>query len=79
MIIRDEEEKDYDAVYSVNERAFETSAEAKLVEKLRKQSRHVISLVCQLNLEIVGHIVFSSVILSKHPELKLMGLVQWPL
>ncbi|MBT3213036.1 MAG: N-acetyltransferase [Deltaproteobacteria bacterium] len=73
-MIRAEKEKDCDAVYNVNERAFETSAEAKLVDILRAQADPVISLVCEENLEIVGHIMFSPVILSGHPELKLMGL-----
>jgi len=36
-MIRAEKEKDCDAVYNVNERAFETSAEAKLVDILRAQ------------------------------------------
>jgi len=72
--MRYEEEKDFDAVYTVNERAFETSAEAKLVDKLREQSQPVISLVCEVNIEIVGHIMFSPVILSRHPEFNLMEL-----
>jgi len=55
-MIRAEKEKDCDAVYNVNERAFETSAEAKLVDILRAQADPVISLVCEENLEIVGHI-----------------------
>jgi putative acetyltransferase len=74
MLIRSEKQKDREAVYDVNEKAFETSAEAKLVDMLSEQSQHVISLVCEHNLEIVGHIMFSPVILSGHSELKLMGL-----
>ena len=74
MLIRSEKQKDCEAVYAVNEKAFETSAEAKLVDMLSEQSQHVISLVCEHKLEIVGHIMFSAVKLSRHPELKLMGL-----
>ena len=74
MLIRSKKQKDCEAVYAVNEKAFETSAEAKLVDMLSEQSQHVISLVCEHNLEIVGHIMFSAVKLFRHPELKLMGL-----
>ena len=74
MLIRSEKQKDCEAVYAVNEKAFETSAEAKLVDILREQSQPVISLVCEESLDIVGHIMFSAVKLSGHPELKLMGL-----
>ena len=74
MLIRSEKQKDCEAVYAVNEKAFETSAEAKLVDILREQSQPVISLVCEESQDIVGHIMFSAVKLSGHPELKLMGL-----
>ena len=60
-------------MYAVNEKVFETSAEAKLVGILREQSQPVISLVCEESLDIVGHIMFSIVKLSGHPDLKLMG------
>ena len=73
-MIRSEKENERDAVYAVNVGAFETPAEAKLVDTLRAQADLVISLVCEENLEIVGHIMFSPVLLSGHPELKVMGL-----
>ena len=61
-------------MFAVNEKAFETSAEAKLVEiLLRGQSQPVISLVCEESLDIVAHIIFSVVKLSGHLYLKLMG------
>ncbi len=74
MLIQSEKEKDIDSVFALNVKAFETPAEAKLVDILREQADPVISLVCEDNLEIVGHIMFSPVILSGHPELKVMGL-----
>ena len=53
MLIRSEKQKDCEAVYAVNEKAFETSAEGKLVDILREQSQPVISLVCEESLDIV--------------------------
>ena len=74
MLIRNEEEKDYPAVRALNVSAFESPAEANLVDALRRQVRPVISLVAEDNKEIVGHIMFSPVSLSAHPSLKIMGL-----
>lgn len=74
MLIRAEKESDRDAVYAVNDSAFETSAEARLVNALREQARPVVSLVAEEGAQVVGHILFSPVTLSGHPELKLMGL-----
>ena len=74
MLIREEKKDDQDAVYAVNESAFETSSEASLVAALREQAGPIISLVAEDDGEVVGHIMFSPVSLSDHPELKIMGL-----
>ena len=74
MIIRDEGPNDYPAVHRVNASAFETSAEARLVEVLRKEAFPVISLVAEEDGVVVGHIMFSPVTLSCHTDLKVMGL-----
>lgn len=74
MLIRNEEEKDYPAVYALNASAFESPAEANLVDTLRKQVRPVVSLVAEDNKEVVGHVMFSPVSLSGHSSLKIMGL-----
>lgn len=74
MLIRPEEARDRDAVRAVNLAAFETSAEADLVDALREQARPVISLVAEDDGEVVGHTLFSPVTLSGHPELAIMGL-----
>jgi putative acetyltransferase len=58
----------------VNLAAFETAAEANLVDALRQQARPLISLVAQDGVEIVGHIMFSPVSLASHAKLNLMGL-----
>ena len=74
MLIRNEEEKDYPAVQALHASAFESCAEADLVDALREHVRPVVSLVAEDNKEVVGHITFSPVSLSGHPGLKIMGL-----
>ena len=72
--IRTETEADRASVHEVNESAFETAAEANLVDMLREQASQVISLVACIQTEIVGHIMLSPVELSGHQGLKIMGL-----
>jgi putative acetyltransferase len=74
VLIRDEEPNDYQAVHTVNSSAFETPAEANLVDALRNEAHPIISLVADDDGLIVGHIMFSPVSLSGHPELNIMGL-----
>jgi putative acetyltransferase len=74
MIIREENPKDCSEVYKVNSTAFETQAEANLVDVLRKEARPIVSLVAEDEGVIVGHILFSPVTLSGSSELKIMGL-----
>jgi putative acetyltransferase len=74
MITRLEEPGDYPGVYAVNASAFNTPAEANLVEVLRKEAHPVVSIVAEEERQIVGHILFSPVTLSGHTDLKIMGL-----
>jgi putative acetyltransferase len=74
VLIRDEEKKDWAAVHTVNASAFETPAEADLVDALREHAHPVVSLVAVEGGTVVGHIMFSPVSLSGHPGLKIMGL-----
>jgi putative acetyltransferase len=74
MLIRTEEPKDWVAVHAVNASAFATPAEANLVDVLRKEAYPFVSLVAEDNEAVVGHIMFSPVSLSGHPNLKIMGL-----
>jgi putative acetyltransferase len=74
LLIRTEKETDQDAVYTVNASAFDTPAEADLVDALRQQARPLVSLVAEERGEIIGHILFSPVTLTGHPDLKVMGL-----
>jgi putative acetyltransferase len=74
MLIRHEKTDDLIAVHAVNISAFETTAEANLVEVLRKEAHPIISLVAEEAGQIVGHIMFSPVTLSGHEHLHIMGL-----
>jgi putative acetyltransferase len=73
MHIRLEMPADVAAVHAINQAAFETSAEADLVDSLRVQAEPIISLVADDNGTIVGHILFSPVTLTGHGELEIMG------
>ena len=59
VLIRREETGDAPAVRVVNERAFEGGAEARIVEKLRRDCADVLSLVAVVDGEVVGHVLFS--------------------
>lgn len=64
LIIREETPADYAAVRTVNERAFERAGEADLVDALRKNASPYISLVAELDKQVVGHIFFSPVVIE---------------
>ena len=66
MIIRPEKKKDYTAIHKVNELAFGGRGEADLIEDLRKTDSFIpeLSLVAIQNEEVVGHILFSPVIIK---------------
>ena len=74
MQIRNEEENDLAAVHVVNASAFKSPAEAYLVDTLRKEACPIVSLVAVENKAVVGHIMFSPVLLTDHSGLKIMGL-----
>lgn len=74
MEIRKEEEIDWFTVHSLNTEAFDTPAEALLVDALREQARPLVSFVAEVDGIVIGHIFFSPVTLAGRPELKLMAL-----
>lgn len=75
MKIRFEKPQDIPAIHTVNEAAFETGAEANLVDNLRDKNAHVISMVAEKEDRIIGHILFSPVTLTaKGSEVTLLGL-----
>ncbi|MDH3509004.1 MAG: N-acetyltransferase [Gammaproteobacteria bacterium] len=74
MRIRPEDPSDLAAVHAVNEAAFETSAEADLVDALRGKAQPLVSLVAEVAGSVVGHILFSPVTLAGQSGHMLMGL-----
>lgn len=74
LIVRDEAAGDRAGVRRVNLSAFDTAAEADLVEALREQASPLVSLVAEAHGQIVGHIMFSPASLAGNPGLKIMGL-----
>lgn len=74
MRIRAEIPNDRPAIRTVHLAAFHTSVEANLVDALRAQAHPLVSLVALCNGAIAGHILFSPVKLSGHPQICVMGL-----
>ncbi len=65
---------DYAAVHALNSAAFETPAEADLVDSLREHAKPSLSLIAEIEKQVVGHIMFSPVTYSGHENVSLMGL-----
>lgn len=74
MKVRAETDRDRDGVHAVHGSAFDTRAEADLVDLLRDQASPIVSIVAEEDGEVVGHILFSPVSLSGSSELPVMGL-----
>lgn len=74
MQVRAEQQHDQASVYSVNVAAFEREGEAKLVDVLREKAHPNISLVAEEDGAILGHIMFTPVTVTGHPDAKIMGL-----
>jgi putative acetyltransferase len=75
MIIREEKPYDIEPIWEVNTDAFETDAEARLVNALRVSDCKFISLVAETDNKVIGHILFTPVELKgSDNNLNLMGL-----
>ena len=74
MIVRMEEPADQSAIFHLHLDAFETAAEANLVNRLRAQVNNCLSLVAVTPDRLLGHLLLSPVTLEGHDELPLMGL-----
>jgi putative acetyltransferase len=59
VLIREEQPHDQNQVRKVNEAAFGCSDEADLVDRLRAEGAVLLSLVAEIDSEIIGHILFS--------------------
>ena len=55
VLLRKEKPKDINQIHKINLQAFETQAEADLVDRLRDRGIPIISLVAEIDDEIVGH------------------------
>jgi putative acetyltransferase len=74
MRVRPETEVDRAAIRAVNEAAFESKVEADIVDALRSRGAELVSLVADRDGVVLGHILFSPVVLEGHAGLRLMGL-----
>ncbi|MEM1402572.1 MAG: N-acetyltransferase [Pseudomonadota bacterium] len=74
VLIRHEQSADTTAIRDVLEAAFDTAAEAKIVDALRADGAEILSLVAEDAGQIVGSVVFSPVELSGHSDLNVVGL-----
>ena len=75
MKIREEEITDAKTIWDINVDAFESEAEANLVNALRKSGCTFISLVAETDNKAVGHILFTPVELTgTKNKLKIIGL-----
>jgi putative acetyltransferase len=66
--IRPEQPEDVAAIRRVNEQAFNDSAEANLVDLLREHGKVTLSLVAVHDAQVVGHILFSPVVIESAGE-----------
>ena len=75
VVVREEMASDMPAVRHLNEEAFGQSVEANIVDKLRVSCDRLVSLVAVRDDRIVGHILFSPVVLeSESGDRNGMGL-----
>ncbi len=63
-MIRPETADDFNAIYLINQLAFNRENEARLVMELRSAGAIILSLVAQMEDRIVGHILFSPVVIT---------------
>ena len=75
MKIREEKTTDIEQIWKVNSEAFEGNTEANLVNTLRSSGCEYVSLVAEMDGEIVGHVIFTPVELTGDEKtLRMMGL-----
>ena len=68
MKIREENETDIHHITELHNQAFNSTIEGNIVENLRKNNNLTISLVCERNGKVVGHIAYSPIYNNKEIE-----------
>jgi putative acetyltransferase len=74
MLVTKEQSNQIDSIYEVNAAAFDTNAEANLVNCLRDNAGQIISLVAVEEGSVIGHILFSPMSLDSNDNILIMGL-----
>ncbi len=75
VTIRLETPEEISAIHQIHLAAFPTAEEAKLVDALRKNELPLLSLVAELDHNLVGHLLFSPVSLNPHSaQISIFGL-----
>jgi putative acetyltransferase len=74
VLIREELPADRAAIHAVNAAAFDTDAEARLVDALRASGGLILSLVAESAGELIGHIAFSAVTVTRADGVILPGV-----
>ena len=76
LVIRTETSNDYKTIFEVNEMAFNQNDESRIIERIRKSKNFLpeLSLVAEENGEIVGHILFSKIIIKGKQEFDTLAL-----
>ncbi len=71
---RPEQAKDIERVRQINEQAFGTAAETRLVDLLLDRGKLIVALVAEAGDDLLGHIAFSRVSMASCPESRGVGL-----
>ncbi len=63
-VLRAERESDRPAIFGVHRNAFESDAEARLVDALREEGSIVLSLVAEVNGDVIGSVIYSRLLID---------------
>ncbi|WP_376694932.1 GNAT family N-acetyltransferase [Wenzhouxiangella sp. EGI_FJ10305] len=74
VVIARERASDIPMIHAVHAEAFETDAEARLVDRLREQAEPFLSLVARFGDVVVGHVLFTPARLAGKGKAGLLGL-----
>ena len=78
ITIREEQPQDIKIIHDLNKRAFGQTQEADLVDRLRQTCDDLLSLVALIENEVVGHILFTPVVVEGEQEV-LQGMALAPM